>query len=95
MSESTVNPPRLARYVVELSTPGRGWSDIQSIGVRARGACEELRKSGTAVRFLRSVFVPEDGSCFLLFEAASAEDAGLAAARAELGVESVVEAVRP
>jgi hypothetical protein len=45
------------------------------------------------VRFLRSVFVPEDESCFYLYEAASADDVREAARRAELPVDHVVEAI--
>jgi hypothetical protein len=37
------------------------------------------------VRFLRSIFVPEDGACFLLYEGPSAESVRAAARRAELG----------
>lgn len=38
------------------------------------------------MRFLRSVFVPEDGTCFCLYEAPSAEDVHEAVRRAALPV---------
>jgi Nickel responsive protein SCO4226-like len=44
------------------------------------------------VRFLRSVFVPEDETCFYLYEATSAEAVRTAARRAALAVEDVVKA---
>jgi hypothetical protein len=66
-----IAPP--TRYLVELRPPKSGFEDIQSLGADSRAASEELSRSGTPVRFLRSVFVPEDGSCLLVFEAESDE----------------------
>jgi hypothetical protein len=44
-----------------------------------------MRREGQQVRFLRSVFVPEDDACFLLYEGPSAESVRAAALRAKLG----------
>jgi hypothetical protein len=46
------------------------------------------------VRFLRSIFVPEDGACFLLYEGPSAQSVRAAALRAKLGVQRVEAAMR-
>jgi hypothetical protein len=46
------------------------------------------------VRFLRSVFVPEDETCFYLYEAASVDDVREAARRAALPFATVVESIR-
>ena len=54
-----------------------------------------MQRAGIQVRFLRSIFVPEDETCFHLYEAASAEDVREAARLAELPFESVVEAMAP
>jgi hypothetical protein len=43
-----------------------------------------MRREGTPVRFLRSIFVPEDDTCFLLYEAPSARSVRQAAGRAGL-----------
>ena len=43
------------------------------------------------MRFLRSVFVPEDESCFFLYEGPTADAVREAAARAELVVAQVDE----
>ena len=53
-----------------------------------------MRREGERVRFLRSVFVPEDDACFLLYEGPSAESVRAAAMRAKLGVRSVDAALR-
>jgi hypothetical protein len=60
---------------------------------RARSAAEELAKGTSRVRFDRSIYVPEDETCFFLFDAPSGRDAVLAAARAELDSIRVVEVV--
>jgi hypothetical protein len=51
-----------------------------------------MRAEGIPVRFLRSIFVPEDETCFYLYEAASAEQVREAALRAQLPFASVVAA---
>jgi hypothetical protein len=75
--------PSLTRFLLELTPAENGFKDIQALSARSRAACDEVTTDSASVRLLRSVFVPEDGSCFLLFEASSAPDmekvAGLAA----------------
>lgn len=41
------------------------------------------------MRFVRSVFIPEDGTCLCVYQAASAEDVRDAARRAGLQVDNV------
>ena len=48
---------------------------------------------GTPVRYLRSLFVPDDETCFLLYEAASAEAVRETVRRAGLAFERITEAV--
>ena len=60
---------------------------------RARSAADELTSEGTHVRFERSIHVPEDEICFFVFDAASGQEAAIAAQRAELDPLRVVEAV--
>jgi hypothetical protein len=83
----------LARYTVELKRVYGGWSGIEAATARARGVAEEIRGEGTPVRFLRSVFVPEDESCFFLYEGPSPDAVRDAAVRAELTVEHVEETI--
>ena len=73
------------RYTVELSLPDAGCADVQEAAARARDAAEQMRRDGEPVRFLRSIYVPEDDACFLLFEGPSAESVRAAARRAQLG----------
>jgi Protein of unknown function (DUF4242) len=92
MSEASPREP--SRYLVELDPPQTEWTDIQALSTRSRAASDELSDDGTPVRFLRSVFVPEDATVYLLFEAASEAAVREAAARAGLGVGLVVGALR-
>jgi hypothetical protein len=48
-----------------------------------------MRREGTPVRFLRSIFVPENDACFLLYEAPTARSVREAAGRAGLISEGV------
>jgi hypothetical protein len=81
---------RVRYHVVELSRPEAGWQELEALSRRARAAADELRADGTQVRFLRSIFEPESGNCFLLLEAPTEEEAGLVVARADLVTRSVV-----
>jgi hypothetical protein len=76
----------LANYTVELRLPRTGWLELQEATARARRTSEEMRGEGVHVRFLRSVFVPEDDACFFLYQGSSAQSVIAAATRAKLGV---------
>jgi hypothetical protein len=60
---------------------------------RARAAVEHLTKLGVDIQFQRTIHVPEDEMCFFVFDAPSAQDAGLAAAHAGLEPLRIVEAI--
>jgi hypothetical protein len=78
-------------YLVETYL-ARGQAGERSAGERrARSAAEELTRERTAVRFERSIHLPEDELCFYVFEAPSRRDAALAAQRARLDPLRVVE----
>ncbi len=83
----------MAEYLLELYAPRQEAKVFDRRARRAQQAAEELRREGADVRFLRSILVPEDETCFYLYEAASAEAVREAARRAELPEGIVVEAV--
>jgi hypothetical protein len=82
------------RFLVELRPADTEYGDIRLIGERCREACARLDRDGTSVRLLRSVFVPEDGSCLLVYEAESVRAVADAVAAADLGATRVVEAIQ-
>ena len=81
--------PRLCKYLVEVPRRDHGWEDIQSLTATARAAAD-----GTDARLLRSVFLPEEGHCLLVYESRSRAAVTEAAERAGIRVERVSAAIR-
>jgi len=82
----------VAEFLVELYVSRADAGAIERGAQRSRLAADELTREGTPVSYLRSIFVPEDETCFLLYEAASVDAVREAARRAELRFERVSEA---
>jgi hypothetical protein len=59
----------------------------------ARAAADQLRREGTAVHYVRSIFIPEDETCIHLYRADSIDAVRAAAARSSLQLERIAEAV--
>lgn len=83
----------MAEYILELYVSRGDPTTVAAGAERARAAAEELTAEGTHVRYVRAIFVPEDETCFFLYEAGSADAVREAAARAGLGAERVTEAL--
>jgi uncharacterized protein DUF4242 len=58
--------------MLELARPPDGWARLPQLTDAGRSASERLKRAGVPVRFVRSIFVPEDDTCFHLYQAASA-----------------------
>lgn len=80
-------------FLVETYLPRRQAGERAARDRRARSAAEELTQERASVRFDRSIHVPEDETCFFVFDAPSGGDAALAARCAGLDPIRVVEAV--
>jgi hypothetical protein len=76
----------LARYTVELVRPAEGWTDLERTVAFARQVAAESRARGIPVRLMRSIFVPEDDACFLLYEGPSTESIRAAVEAAALAL---------
>ena len=63
----------MAGYVVEVYMSRLGASALDDLTVRAHRVAEELSRTGTPVIYVRSVFLPEDETCFHFFDAPSLE----------------------
>jgi hypothetical protein len=61
----------MTEYVLELYVSRSDARLAVQRGRRARAAAAELTRRGTAVRYHRAIFVPDEETCFLLFEAES------------------------
>ena len=82
----------MAHYLVEMYVPRSGERQVREAETRAAAAAAAMRREGTAIRYLRSVFVPVDETCFHTFAADSIDAVGAAADRAEMGRVRIVEA---
>ncbi|HEV7640449.1 MAG TPA: hypothetical protein VGO39_06275 [Gaiellaceae bacterium] len=60
---------------------------------RARSAAQQMAGKHGAVRFERSIHIPEDELCFFVFEAPTSRHVALVAERAGLDPLRVVEAI--
>jgi hypothetical protein len=75
-------------FLVELYVPRSALPDVDGRGRRAQAAGGGL----PGVECLRSILVPEDETCFLLYEAASAEQVEQALRLAGLPFERITQA---
>jgi Protein of unknown function (DUF4242) len=83
----------MREYLVEVYVPRNGAASVRAAAARARDSAEQLSVEGTAVRYVRAIFVPDDETCFHLFEANSAEAVQAAGARAEFPASRIVQAL--
>lgn len=80
-------------FLVEAYEPRGRNGSLAEIERRARAAAAELSRSGKAVRYLRSIYVPTDETCFHVFEGPSVEVVEEVGRRAQLEFNHVTEAV--
>jgi hypothetical protein len=83
----------MASYLVEVYVPRVSRAELRSLEDRLRGAADAVSRSGTPVRHVRSVHVPDDETCFHFFEAASATAVHAAGRGAGVIFDRVAEAV--
>jgi ubiquinone/menaquinone biosynthesis C-methylase UbiE len=79
----------MAEYLVELYVSQGDRAVAQHHVAVAERAGADLTREGRAVRYLQSFFVPEDETCFLLYEADSVDLVTEAVGRAGLRLEHV------
>jgi ubiquinone/menaquinone biosynthesis C-methylase UbiE len=80
----------MAEFLVELYVSEADADGVDRETRRARSAAAALTAEGRPVHLVRSIFVPEDETCFLLVEAATAEVVHEAATRAAVPFERVL-----
>ncbi len=83
----------MAEFLLEFYVARSDGVAVERGEKRARIAAEGLMNEGTPIHFLRSIFVPEDETCFYLYEAETVEAVREAARRAGLTFDRVTEAV--
>jgi Protein of unknown function (DUF4242) len=85
----------VTRYLVEVYVSRAGSNGLAAATERARSAAEAMAREGLRVQWLRTIFVPEDETCFHLYEAASADLVRRAAESAGVACQRVLEATEP
>ena len=80
-------------YLVETYVPRSRAVEARAAGRRARAVAEELSREGTPVGYIRTTFLPDDETCFHLFEAVSARAVEEVSRRAKLGRARIVPAI--
>lgn len=83
----------MAEFLLELYVPRGDQAAVDAGAERAGRAAEELTSAGRPVRYVRSIYVPQDETCFLLYEADSADTVRDAARLAGLPFDRVAEAL--
>lgn len=85
----------MTEFLVELYVSRQDTAALERASGRGRihAAAEELSRNGVRVRYLRRIFVPEDETCLLLFEAQSVEAVREVARRAAVPFERIAEAI--
>ena len=81
----------MTTYLVETYMPAT--VDVAEVESRVSAAAAELTTPEAEVRYLRSIFVPDDELCMHLFDAASADAVSGVARRAGISVDRIAETV--
>lgn len=83
----------MTQYVVERYLPGITPEQLTAAAGSAKKTTAEMTREGTAVRYLRSTFIPGEEKCFCLFEGTSADAVKTANERAQIPFERIVVAM--
>jgi len=83
----------VAKFLLELYLARSDSRAAVDGAERAAVGAERARRDGASVRYLRSISVLEDETCFLVYEAESVEEVSRAASLAGLPADHIVEAV--
>ncbi|MEX0817838.1 MAG: nickel-binding protein [Gaiellales bacterium] len=84
----------MADFLAEVYTPRLDGAALAKLVARLEAVAETM-SAETPVTYLRSIHVPEDETCFHLFEAESAEVVYETGRRAGLTFDRVAAAVEP
>ena len=83
----------MPEFLIELYVSVDDNAAVERSARNARLAAKDLTREGRSVQYVRSIFVPEDETCFFLYEASTADDVAEAARRASLPFDRVALAV--
>jgi Protein of unknown function (DUF4242) len=77
-------------YLAEFYLPGG--ARRAEVAARAQAAADHAEGAAGAIRFVQAIFVPQDETCFALYQAESESDVAAAGATAGLIFDRIVTA---
>lgn len=80
-------------YLVEVYLPRSRAHEARAAGRRARAAAEKFSREGVPMRYVRTMFLPDDETCFHLFEAPAPAAVEEVSRQAALGHARIVPAI--
>lgn len=80
-------------YLVESYLARSRADDAAAAGRRAGAAAEQLTNEGTPVTYVRTTFLPDDETCFHVFDAGSVDAVDEVCRRARLSRARIVPAI--
>jgi hypothetical protein len=83
----------MPRYLAEWYIPRSQARKAHAAARGARAAAEELTREGTPVRYVRTTLLPDDETCFHIFEATTEEAVGETCRRAGIATGRIVPAI--
>jgi hypothetical protein len=84
----------VADYVLELYLPGKAADERLLAAAHAQEGADRATSGRVQVRYLGSIFIPSDETCFHLFNAHSRRAVEEASQRASIRFERIVASVR-
>jgi hypothetical protein len=79
--------PTLTQFLVEVFVPRTDSVRANRLALDAEAAARRMQEEGIPVRYARSIFVPDEETCFILYQAATVDDVVDAAERAGVPLE--------
>jgi len=83
----------MGQFMLELYASRSDRDAVLARAERARTCAVQVQREGAAVRLSLVIFVPEDETCLLVYEAASIDSVRRCADLAGFPVEHIVEAI--
>lgn len=78
-------------YLAEFYLPAG--STLASVASRARAGAEQATGTGADIIFVEAIFLPQDESCFVLYQARCAADVTAAGSATGLAFDRVTDAI--
>ncbi len=82
----------MAEFLLEVYATRTDSRAVGEAARRTRAAADSLASEGPHVQYVRSIYVPDDETCFYVYEADFAGTVREVARRADLSVDRLVEA---